>query len=74
MTRQRIVIIGASSHIAEHCARLWAKQPADFVLVGRDTARVQRVADDLRELGERFLGLRILGDTIEENDVFIFGN
>ena len=48
MTRQRIVIIGASSHIAEHCARLWAKQPIDFVLVGRDTARVQRVADDLK--------------------------
>ncbi len=48
MTRQRIVIIGASSHIAEHCARLWAKQPADFVLVGRDSARVQRVADDLK--------------------------
>ncbi len=48
MKRQRIVIIGASSHIAEHCARLWAKQPVDFVLVGRDSARVQRVADDLR--------------------------
>lgn len=48
MTRQRIVIIGASSHIAEHCARLWTKQASDFVLVGRDLARVQRVADDLR--------------------------
>lgn len=48
MKRQRIIIIGASSHIAEHCARLWARQPADFVLVGRDSARVQRVADDLK--------------------------
>ncbi|MFZ9366728.1 MAG: SDR family NAD(P)-dependent oxidoreductase [Burkholderiaceae bacterium] len=48
MSKQRIVIIGASSAIAEHCARLWARESADFLLVGRDLARVQRVADDLR--------------------------
>lgn len=48
MTRKRIVIIGASSAIAEQCARLWAAQPSDFVLVGRDRQRVQRVADDLK--------------------------
>ena len=48
MARQRIIIIGASSAIAEHCARLWAQQPTDFVLVGRDHQRVDRVADDLR--------------------------
>lgn len=45
---QRIVIIGASSAIAEHCARLWASQPVSLVLVGRELARVQRVAEDLR--------------------------
>lgn len=48
MSKKRIVIIGASSAIAEHCARLWARESADFLLVGRDLARVQRVADDLR--------------------------
>lgn len=48
MARQRIIIIGASSAIAEHCARLWAQQPTDFVLVGRDHQRVERVAADLR--------------------------
>ncbi|MFM7670433.1 MAG: short-chain dehydrogenase, partial [Betaproteobacteria bacterium] len=48
MSKKRIVIIGASSAIAEHCARLWAREAADFLLVGRDLARVQRVADDLR--------------------------
>lgn len=45
---QKIVIIGASSAIAEHCARLWAHQPVTLVLVGRELARVARVADDLR--------------------------
>ncbi len=48
MSKKRIVIIGASSAIAEHCARLWAREAADFLLVGRDLARIQRVADDLR--------------------------
>ena len=50
MTRKRIVIVGASSAIAEQCARLWAAEPADFVLVGRDRQRIERVADDLAEL------------------------
>ncbi len=47
-TMQKIVIIGASSAIAEHCARLWARQPVSLVLVGRELARLQRVSDDLR--------------------------
>lgn len=46
--RQRIVLIGASSLIAEHCARLWATVASDLVLVGRSSARLDRVADDLR--------------------------
>lgn len=48
MTRPRIIIIGASSAIAEQCARLWAQQSADFVLVGRDRDRIDSVAADLR--------------------------
>lgn len=45
----RIVIIGATSAIAEHCARLWAAQatPVDMTLVGRDKAKTERVAADL---------------------------
>lgn len=47
--QKRIVIIGATSAIAEHCARLWVQdQPADLVLVGRDVQRLERVALDLR--------------------------
>jgi decaprenylphospho-beta-D-erythro-pentofuranosid-2-ulose 2-reductase len=46
--KKRIVIIGATSAIAEHCARLWLqKQPADVTLVGRDETRLKRVATDL---------------------------
>jgi decaprenylphospho-beta-D-erythro-pentofuranosid-2-ulose 2-reductase len=43
---KKIVIVGASSAIAQHCARLWAGRGAvSLVLVGRDT---ERVAADLR--------------------------
>jgi len=47
--KKRIVIIGATSAIAEHCARLWLeKQAADLILVGRDAQRIERVATDLK--------------------------
>ncbi len=48
MSKKRIVIIGASSAIAAQCARRWADESADFILVGRELSRVQQVADDLR--------------------------
>jgi len=47
--RKKIVIIGATSSMAEHCARRWAAQnPAEIVLVGRDLARTELIAVDLR--------------------------
>ncbi len=46
---QRIVIIGATSAIAEYCARLWVQgHSVDLTLVGRDASRTERVAADLR--------------------------
>ena len=48
VSRKRFVIIGATSAIAQHCARLWSALAAvDFVLVGRDGQKLARVADDL---------------------------
>ena len=47
--QKRIVILGATSAIAEHCARLWVKDRAvDLTLVSRDLGRTERVAADLR--------------------------
>lgn len=47
--KRRIVIIGATSAIAEHCARLWVQSgPVDLTLVGRDPGRVARIARDLQ--------------------------
>lgn len=45
---QRILIVGATSLIAEHCARLWSAAPKHFVLAARDLAKLERIAQDLR--------------------------
>ena len=45
---KKIVIIGATSAIAEQCARLWSQREAvDMVLVGRNADKAERVAQDL---------------------------
>lgn len=49
---QRIVIIGATSSMAEHCARHWvADRDVHMTLVGRDQERLDRIAADLRVRG-----------------------
>lgn len=45
----RIVVIGATSAIAEHCCRIWVQRAAcDLLLVARDAAKAERVAQDLK--------------------------
>jgi decaprenylphospho-beta-D-erythro-pentofuranosid-2-ulose 2-reductase len=45
---EKIVIIGATSSIAEHCARLWVTNAAkELILIGRDGAGLQRIVMDL---------------------------
>jgi short-subunit dehydrogenase len=47
--QEKIVIVGATSAMAEHCARLWVHEsPKNLVLLGRDQIRTERVAQDLR--------------------------
>ena len=45
---KRIVIIGATSSIAEHCARLWVKEPVELTLVGRNQPKLDKIAQDLK--------------------------
>jgi short-subunit dehydrogenase len=44
---KRILIIGATSAIAQHCARLWANKGAQFFLVSRTEGRLETVTHDL---------------------------
>jgi short-subunit dehydrogenase len=55
----KIVVIGATSGIAEHCCRIWAVEGADFVLMARDTAKLERIAADLEVRGARSVSLAV---------------
>lgn len=47
--KKKIAIIGATSAIAEQCARLWAKEnPSEIVLVSRNQEKAERIASDLK--------------------------
>lgn len=47
-TTKRIAIIGATSSIAEHCARIWAQQGSvELILVGRNQKKLEVVNADL---------------------------
>jgi len=48
---QRIVILGAASAIAETTGRIWAAEGARLILVGRDAARLESIAADLKTRG-----------------------
>ena len=46
---KRIVIVGATSSMATHCARHWVQgHTVDIVLVGRNNEKLERLANDLR--------------------------
>ena len=48
---KRILIIGATSAIAEHCARIWAARGDALHLVARNEQHVQVIASDLKVRG-----------------------
>jgi short-subunit dehydrogenase len=48
---QNIVIVGATSRMAELCARHWATQGANILLAGRNRAHLDTIAQDLRVRG-----------------------
>lgn len=57
---QNILIIGATSAIAEACARIYARRGDQLFLVGRDPVRLRAIADDLRVRGARDVGTACL--------------
>ena len=48
MKKKKIVIVGATSAMATHCARLWVQTPSDLTLIGRDHDRLTRIQQDLQ--------------------------
>ncbi|OGV27638.1 MAG: short-chain dehydrogenase [Legionellales bacterium RIFCSPHIGHO2_12_FULL_37_14] len=52
---KKILIIGATSAIAEQCARLWAHRGEAIFLVGRNAERLNIIAQDLKVRGASVL-------------------
>jgi short-subunit dehydrogenase len=48
---KKVLIIGATSSIAEHCSRIWAARGNELYLVARNEAHVQTIAADLKVRG-----------------------
>ena len=48
---KRVLIVGATSAIAEHCARIWAARGDALHLVARNEQHVQVIASDLKVRG-----------------------
>jgi decaprenylphospho-beta-D-erythro-pentofuranosid-2-ulose 2-reductase len=57
---QAILIVGATSGIAQAFARRFAQRGARFFLVARDSAKVESVAADLRARGARAVNIFVM--------------
>ena len=57
---KRVLVIGATSAIAERCSRVWAGRGDALYLVGRDLLRLNAIASDLRVRGASVVGCEAL--------------
>ena len=53
---KKVLIIGATSTIAEHCARIWATRGDELYLVARNEEHVKTIAADLKVRGATQVG------------------
>ncbi len=60
---RRVLIVGATSGIAVEVARAYAERGATLLLAGRNSARLQAVADDLRVRGAAEVDTAVLDVT-----------
>jgi decaprenylphospho-beta-D-erythro-pentofuranosid-2-ulose 2-reductase len=56
---RKILIVGATSAIAEATARVWAQRGDKLFLVARNGAQLQSVSDDLKVRGAAFVGHKV---------------
>ncbi len=59
-TPKRILVLGATSGIAEACIRVWANRGDSLFLVARNADRLAAVAADARVRGASFIGTAVV--------------
>lgn len=62
---KRILVLGATSGIAEACCRMWAERGDHLFLVGRNSEKLNAVAADMRTRGAGYVDIAVanLDDT-----------
>ena len=68
---KKILVLGATSGIAEATCRIWAEQGAQMFLVARNPAKLAAVAADLKTRGAAYVGTAVadLDDTAKHADL-----
>jgi decaprenylphospho-beta-D-erythro-pentofuranosid-2-ulose 2-reductase len=66
--KKKVVILGATSAIAQEVAKLYAAEGASFVLVARDEAKLAPVAADLRVRGAQTVDTFIADLALRDRD------
>lgn len=62
---KKILIIGATSAIAEHCSKIWAQREDQLFLVARNKERLKTITTDLKLLGAK----EVLSHRMDLNDI-----
>lgn len=65
----RIVIVGATSLIAQHCARLWVARTQEIWLVGRNHSRLMEVAQDLQVRNPQVICHLLEGELLQASQI-----
>jgi len=63
--KKKILIIGATSTIAEHCSKIWAQREDQLYLVARNEERLKTITADLKLLGAK----EVFGHRMDLNDI-----
>lgn len=62
---KNILIIGATSSIAQNCAKIWATEKNNFYLIGRNEIKLNQIISELKAQGNQV----VMSKTIDLNNV-----
>ena len=69
---KKILVLGATSVIAENTCRIWAQQGASFFLVARNEAKLAAVAADLKTRGAAFIDTAVADlDAVDQHPALL---
>jgi hypothetical protein len=70
-TPNRVLIVGATSAIAEACSRLWAKEGAQLYLIARNLEKLALVAADLKIRGATVQRAQLDVDQLDQHSAVV---